>query len=845
MTQIIEARVKNIVQTEAEWLLANPIILQGEVAYVKFGTLVNTKVGDGILRFSELSYNLQVPAAFRGVAMKTLNPGIPTTPEFYFAGESGVFPNFSGITVDATTGINILVGSSGSYIKLIIPINLGDVLTKTEAQAKYLQAGSSKRLNFKSYAPVSYVGFPNTNGTFSLDANNLLTATSTDQAKFFVTLSSVDLNSADLTGISKYIVVGKTAAASLILCVEAGTLLNKLFSINSAGNYTDLTSNPFISGTPTGIVSTSKVKMNFLSDKVQILVSTDAGLTYNLYGEINKAAFGIVGNRTGTLDTSSVKQPVTILTVVDDGSSKDEINTSSIIEETNIDDTDKVAIISKKSPGGIKTYPAAGLINKNAISFVQDVVAAYPLLNNPGSNFTATYDPTTRLLKVRPVVTGSNAVYGAAINDIEISEAIISWSGAVTVSKTYVVIGADATRAYFADITAAASKVYRVNVDGSISVVSTVTSPLAAAINGTKLKIKHTATTVEIYDYINGAYVLWNTYNKATVGITKSVSGAASNAASSFFDVYISVTRKNTGTNVNIDSDTVPPLPLFNAADDFLLALSKETDSQTKKITLAYLATLLGITGRKWTGKVIYLYGDSISSTDYPWYKEYLEAKTGATVILGGKSGWTAAQLTSTSVLNAITALKPDLVIFMPAGNDSGEAGTVGTFTPGNPNAETVVLEPDTTAAYAGTKYIEALAYIVKYISKGIYDFRTSTAAYNAVTTNPFLALKKPKMIILGGLPQQRGDRSLTGIYNNPLNHKRKSDAAQEIAHRYHLPFLDTLKLCGFDLSIEPFYTGPTDQINSNGVYMMDGVHPNRYGYDRLTDVVVNFISGI
>jgi hypothetical protein len=136
MAQIIEARVKNIIQTEAEWLAANPIILKGEVAYVQFGNLVNTKVGDGIKTFSQLTYNLQVPAAFRGTAMKVSNPGIVANQEFYFAGESGVFPNFSNLNVDLTAGLTILVGSLGVYTMLVIPFNLSDYAKKIDVVFK-------------------------------------------------------------------------------------------------------------------------------------------------------------------------------------------------------------------------------------------------------------------------------------------------------------------------------------------------------------------------------------------------------------------------------------------------------------------------------------------------------------------------------------------------------------------------------------------------------------------------------------------------------------------------------------------------------------------------------------
>lgn len=132
-TQIIEARVKNLIQTETEWLAANPVILKGEVAYVQFGNQVNTKVGDGIKTFSQLTYNLQVPSAFMGNAQKNTNPGIPLIPSFYFPSETGVYPNFGGLSIDIAEGLNIISWNQ-TWSKIVVPLNLSTYLNKSEVE---------------------------------------------------------------------------------------------------------------------------------------------------------------------------------------------------------------------------------------------------------------------------------------------------------------------------------------------------------------------------------------------------------------------------------------------------------------------------------------------------------------------------------------------------------------------------------------------------------------------------------------------------------------------------------------------------------------------------------------
>lgn len=223
------------------------------------------------------------------------------------------------------------------------------------------------------------------------------------------------------------------------------------------------------------------------------------------------------------------------------------------------------------------------------------------------------------------------------------------------------------------------------------------------------------------------------------------------------------------------------------------------------------------VTSRPWAGKTIYLYGDSRSSLDYSWYGTMLAAKTGATVIVGGKSGSTIAAQTNNAWLDVVVAAQPHLVIILGEGNDQGVAGTVGTFSAAA--GEAVVVDPDPAVPYAGTKLIEAAAYIVRYLNSKLY-------------------LTGTKILYLNGMPQNRTDHAVANAWNNPLNHQRKAAAIAEVCDRYHIHMLDSLKLCGWDTSLEPFWVSPTNKTANLGTYTMDGLHLNDAGYDRLTDVL-------
>ena len=118
--------------TLANWLKADPILLDGEMALVATDASKPTvydqyKVGGGSKKFSELPYQglpclqelgdsttsplsqkaitdwINKGYQFRGIAIPSTNPGTPDGPVFYIASEPGTYVNFGSLTVEEVT----------------------------------------------------------------------------------------------------------------------------------------------------------------------------------------------------------------------------------------------------------------------------------------------------------------------------------------------------------------------------------------------------------------------------------------------------------------------------------------------------------------------------------------------------------------------------------------------------------------------------------------------------------------------------------------------------------------------------------------------------------------------
>lgn len=238
------------------------------------------------------------------------------------------------------------------------------------------------------------------------------------------------------------------------------------------------------------------------------------------------------------------------------------------------------------------------------------------------------------------------------------------------------------------------------------------------------------------------------------------------------------------------------------------------------------------------TSKVI-LYGDSISSTDYAWYKNAMQTLTGAQVYNGGYSGQNAAATAADSKLQRIFDYQPNLIVVLLGGNDSGAANSVGTFS-GFVEGEPIVPETNIGADYAGTYFIQAVSHTMRKVKNYYYNIRaragltgSETEAEKGVKID---AVLKPVIVFCSSLPQKRNNSS--DAFSQVSNWKRKRDAIAECCVKYGVQFVDLQMSCSFDMSIEPYWVSPTDKLTNNGVYFMDGLHPNKYGYQIIAETV-------
>ncbi|MCR4928494.1 MAG: hypothetical protein K5988_00700 [Lachnospiraceae bacterium] len=226
---------------------------------------------------------------------------------------------------------------------------------------------------------------------------------------------------------------------------------------------------------------------------------------------------------------------------------------------------------------------------------------------------------------------------------------------------------------------------------------------------------------------------------------------------------------------------------------------------------------------------VILLAGDSRSSDDYTIYKETLEKKTGAEVLIEGASGKNAAYNASDEYLERVTGKKHDVSIWLVGGNDEGSEGTIGTFSSDSElglQGEAVVEEIDIEGEYNGNSFIQAVDYSMRKYEKMCKENHN-----------------KPIMIYCTDLPQQR--ESIESEWSRKENWERKRLAILECCVKNNIECLDLYKLCNFDMSIEPMFFPPTDKETNNGIYYMDGLHPNPRGIELITDFEVQKMKEI
>lgn len=227
-------------------------------------------------------------------------------------------------------------------------------------------------------------------------------------------------------------------------------------------------------------------------------------------------------------------------------------------------------------------------------------------------------------------------------------------------------------------------------------------------------------------------------------------------------------------------------------------------------------------------GKKILLYGDSISSSFYPWYKARLEELTGAEVYAAGFPGYNTRQLARSNTMQLIFDYRPDIIICLVGGNDVGVKGEVGTFGATN---EIVVKETDVNEDYIGYTFIQAVSHIIRKVNHH-YGMDENTHLLSDQTISP----EKPLIVFCTTLPQKRSNGF--NKFSQPDNWLRKRDAVVESCNKYNIHCIDFYNLCEWDFSKEPFYNPPTDLYLNRGIYTLDGVHPNQKGYEDMARIV-------
>ncbi|WP_148087130.1 SGNH/GDSL hydrolase family protein, partial [Pseudogemmobacter humi] len=234
----------------------------------------------------------------------------------------------------------------------------------------------------------------------------------------------------------------------------------------------------------------------------------------------------------------------------------------------------------------------------------------------------------------------------------------------------------------------------------------------------------------------------------------------------------------------------------------------------------------------------IILYGDSRFSTDYGFAKTAFETLTGASVYNGGFQGQSAANTALNSRLSRIWTYDPDVIIYLPGGNDDGAPGTVGTFD-GSVSGESIVTPTNIAADYSGTRFIQAVDHTVRKILGNYANIRARAGLTGTETeaekTAKIDALRKPILILCTDLPQKRSSGtywSLSGSW------QRKRDAIAEVGRRNNVHTVDLLGDLAWDMSPEPSWTSPSDLVTNNGVWTMDGLHPNKYGHEQIAQLI-------
>tara|TARA_R110000764_G_scaffold195872_1_gene281103 strand:+ start:524 stop:2878 length:2355 start_codon:yes stop_codon:yes gene_type:complete len=240
----------------------------------------------------------------------------------------------------------------------------------------------------------------------------------------------------------------------------------------------------------------------------------------------------------------------------------------------------------------------------------------------------------------------------------------------------------------------------------------------------------------------------------------------------------------------------------------------------------------------------IFFYGTSIFSNDYTWLREATRDITNANNIRTlGVSGADAATNASDTYVSRLLQNDVDMIIAMTGGNDSGVSQSVGTFN-GSVIGEPVVSETNININYNGTYFIQAISHMMRKMNV-FYNIRTRAQLTGTETeaekNDKIAAIKQVRQLFLTGLPKK-----ITNAANAnslPENWNRKREAVIECGIKYGIDVYDSMNDFNVDMAAEPFYVGPTNKENNNGVYFMDGLHPNIFGYRKLIEGIFKHLG--
>lgn len=186
MATVLDARVKQKVATEAQWLADTTILLEGEQAFVvNSGNVpINFKIGDGAKKFADLPYyfNYGSSAVYKGSVIPSSSS--PSGDFWVIATEPGVYANLNNYTVPINS-LAVISRVDNVYSISITALNTGSVL-RTD-----LNMVSNPAKNIFSTGSIIVDQFVNSSGNIAAQAGWKILNLPVDSSKSRIYVSSL------------------------------------------------------------------------------------------------------------------------------------------------------------------------------------------------------------------------------------------------------------------------------------------------------------------------------------------------------------------------------------------------------------------------------------------------------------------------------------------------------------------------------------------------------------------------------------------------------------------------------------------------------------------------------